>query len=74
MHLISFIIFRKWLDLGEVPLALLDTKITPVFKKKNQIDSVNYRAISITLNFSLIMEKTSQNVSNEKKLSYFQTY
>ena len=50
-------LFNKSLSSGIIPLSLKSAKVVPFYKNKNKHDFNNYRPISLTNQFSKVLEK-----------------
>ena len=51
------IIFNKSMEQGIFPSAMKKADITPLYKNKDQLECTNYRAISVLLTISKLLEK-----------------
>ena len=50
-------LFNKSFSSGIIPLSLKSAKVVPFYKNKNKHDFNNYRPISLTNQFSKVLEK-----------------
>ena len=66
--LFLLVLFQKSLDSGQVPHDLTEACVTPIFKKGDKSDPINYRPISLTCILCKLMEHfVASNLSRQFK-------
>ena len=72
-----FVDFNVAIDTGLFPNNMKLADVSPIFKKGDRLDKVNYRSVSILSSLSKIFEKLLFNEINnymDPKLSIYQTW